>query len=144
MNTLWGVVIVVLSLPCWAGQVISWLWPTTGVRLQLTEDPKDVDAVFAADVRGEAIWDSFTLWTMPITGLLLAIGSDAWAYVGLIGSGMYLYFAGRGILTRRIMQRRALRIGSADALTTAYVALLIWGVLGLAVLLSAVIALAGT
>ena len=142
MDVFWGVVIVLLTLPCWAGQLMSWLWPTTAIRLQLTEDPADVHAVYAADIRGEAIWDSFTLWVMPVAGVLLIAGSDTWAYFGLCGAGMYLYFAGRGILTRRIMQQRGMSIGAPDSVKVAYLALSVWGVLALAVLVSAVAALA--
>ena len=142
MNVLWGIVIVLLSLPCWGGQLLSWLWPTTAIRLQLTEDPDEVDPVYAADIRGEAVWDSFTLWVMPVAGILLTAGSDAWAYFGLTGAGMFIYFAGRGVVTRRIMQSRGQRIGPAESVKTAYLALLVWGALGLAVLASAIVAIA--
>ena len=142
MNVMWGAVIILLSLPCWAGQVTSWLWPTAAVRLQLTEDPATVDAVYAADIRGEAIWDSFTLWTMPVAGVLLTVDSEAWAYFGLCGAGIYLYFAGRGILTRRVMQQRGLHIGSPESASIAYVALGVWGVLAAVVLAFALVSLA--
>ena len=38
----------------------------------LTETQADVDPAFNADIRGEAIWDTAVLWTLPLAGLLLA------------------------------------------------------------------------
>ena len=51
----------------------------------------------------------------------------SWAYFGLVGGGMYLYFAGRGIALRVSMQRRGVRVGTPETLRTAYVASAIWG-----------------
>ena len=48
-------------------------------------------------MRGEAIWDSVTLWTLPLAGVLLLLNNPLWVYFGLVGGGMYLYFAGRGL-----------------------------------------------
>ncbi len=134
MDALWGAVIVLLSLPCWAGQLMSWLWPATAERLQLTEAADSVEPAFHADVRGEAVWDVLTLWTLPLAGVLLISGVDAWAFWGLVGGGMYVYFAGRGIFTRRAMQRRGLRVGEPAFVRTAFIGLALWGVLGLVVI----------
>ena len=134
MDATLGIVIVLLSLPCWAGQLIAWISPTTAVRLQLTEPEESVEPAFHADVRGEAAWDALTLWTMPVAGVLLATSSSAWAYFGLIAGGMYGYFAGRGIFTRRALQARGLRIGEPSVVPTAYAALTVWGLLGVAVI----------
>lgn len=73
-------------------------------RLGLLEPESDVDPTFYADVRGEAIWDTMILWTLPVSGVLLILNISLWACFGLVGGGMYLYFAGRGILTRLAMQ----------------------------------------
>ena len=48
------------------------------------------------------------MWTLPLAGLLLIVGHEAWAWLGLVGGGMYVYFGGRGILTRLELQRREL------------------------------------
>jgi hypothetical protein len=62
MNITWGVVLTLLSLIGWAGQVITALSPRTGTKLGLAEPESMVDPAFAADVRAEAIWDIFVLW----------------------------------------------------------------------------------
>jgi hypothetical protein len=52
---------------------------------------------------------------------------------------MYLYFAGRGIVVRRVMQRRGIRIGPPETLKVAYIFLTLWG---LAAVITIVLALA--
>jgi hypothetical protein len=99
---------------CWAGQVVNWLWPETAVRLRLTEPEATVEPVFWVDARAEAAWDSLVGWTLPLAGLLLRLDVAAWADLGLLGGGIYLYFRGRGIVRRLAMQRRGMRIGSTQ------------------------------
>ena len=136
-----GIVLVVLSLLCWGGQTIVWLMPKTGVRLGLSEAEEDVEPVYWADIRGEAAWDFFTLWTMLAAALLLILDEPAWAYFGLVGGGMYLYFAGRGIFTRAAMRRRGFRVGAAANLKLGYTFLGIWGLMGLVTIAAAASAL---
>jgi hypothetical protein len=141
MGVLWGVAVVALSLLCWGGQVISWFAPATAVRLTLMESEDTVEPSYFADIRGEALWDTLSLWTMPVAGALLIAGNSAWAYFGLVGGGMYVYFAGRGIVTRRAMQRRGYRVGAAQNVKVGYLFLSVWGVMGLITIAAAVVAL---
>lgn len=141
MHIFWGITVVLLSLLCWGGQTIVWLAPKTGVRLSLSEAEGDVEPTYWADIRGEAVWDFFTLWTLVVAGVLLIIDNRAWAYFGLVGGGMYVYFAGRGVFTRASMQRRGLRVGTPLNLKLGYSLLTVWGLLGLFVIVAAVMAL---
>ena len=143
MDIVLGLVIVLVSLPCWGGQAISFLVPSLGERWKLTEAESSVDPVFYGDVRGEALWDTLTLWTMPLAGALLIAGVDAWATLGLVAGGIYCYFGGRGILTRMAIARRGGQIGDPATVNAAYAALAIWGVLGLVVIVGAWAQLAG-
>ena len=136
---LWGIILTILSSIGYFGQVITAFWPDTAARLDLTEPESEVDPAFFADVRGEAFWDTAILWTLPVAGVLLILNSSIWAYFGLVGGGMYLYFAGRGIVVRKEMQRRGIRIGTDDALKVAYVFLTLWG---LAAVITIVMAIA--
>ena len=144
MGILWGLVVVALSLPCWGGQVISWFAPATAVRLTLMEAEDTVEPTYFADVRGEALWDTLTLWTTLIAGVLLILDVSAWAYFGLVGGGMYVYFAGRGILARRAMQQRGYRVGAAQNVRLGYLFLSIWGVMALTTITAAVVALSSS
>jgi len=142
MQIFWGIVLVASSLLCWGGQTIVCFAPATGAKLGLSETEADVEPTFWADVRGEALWDFLTLWTLVMAGVLLIIDHPAWAYFGLVGGSMYLYFAGRGILTRVVMLRRDLRIGAPKGVKVVFIFLTIWGVTGLATIVAAITALA--
>ncbi len=142
MNIVWGVVLILFTLIfCWMGQSITALVPTLATRLGLVEPEADVDPVFFADVRGEAVWDMVILWTLPVGGILLLMNSPSWAYFGLVGGGMYLYFAGRGIAQRLAMRRRGIRVGKPSYVRGVYVSLVLWALIAVVTILMAVAAL---
>ena len=130
MSILWGTVLIVLGTLAWGGQTLSWLAPRPAARMGLTEEESNIEPAFWADVRGEAAWDAFTLWTLIVAGILLIVDSTAWALWGLIGGGIYVYFAGRGIFSRAAMIRRGLRVGAPNSVQTAFIFLSIWGLVG--------------
>jgi len=141
MNLIWGIILIFFTLIGWIGQIITVFLPKVAAKFGLTEPESDVDPTFFADVRGEAIWDAMTLWTLPVAGILLIFNNTLWAYFGLVGGGMYLYFAGRGIAVRLAMQRRGIRIGRPKNLKVIYVLLTIWGLIAVVTIIMAVAAL---
>jgi hypothetical protein len=141
MAIAWGVVMVALSMVGWVGQTLSWLSPATAVRFGMTEAEDTVDPLYHADIRGEARFDTMVMWVMPVAGILLMIGNDAWAYFGLVGGGMYGYFVGRFISTRIELLRRGFRIGDERTIRVGYVAVALWGVLAAITIVAAVVAL---
>ena len=138
MNIIWGAILTIFSLLGWLAQAITALSPKAATKLGLTESESDVDPTFFEDVRGEAIWDTIILWTLPVAGILLLLNKTLWAYFGLVGSSMYLYFAGRGILTRLAMQRRGIRIGKPGTLKAYYVFLSLWGLIAVVTIIMAI------
>ena len=142
MDLFWGVMLIIFTLLVgWLGQTITVFSPKLAVKLGLTEPESDVDSTFYADVRGEAIWDTMILWTLPVAGILLILNNTLWAYFGLVGGGSYLYLAGRGIAVRLAMQRRGIRIGKPGTLKLFYVFLTLWGVIAVVTIIMAVVAL---
>ena len=141
MQIFFGLVVVALSLLAWGGQTVSWLAPASAVKLGLMEGEDDVEPTFWVDIRGEAAWDALTLWTMVVAGVLIVIDNSAWAYFGLVGDGIYLYFGGRGIFTRLAMQRRDLRIGTPANVKTGVAFLGVWALMGLVTIIAATAAL---
>jgi len=133
----WGVVIVALSMLAWGGQTVVWFAPSLGVKLGLSEAESDVDPPYWADVRGEARWDVMTLWTLVVAGVLLIVDNAAWAYFGLVGGGMYVYFAGRGISTRIALRRGGFRVGNEASVKLGFIALAVWGVMGMVLIIAA-------
>ena len=142
MDLFWGVILIIFTLLVgWLGQTITVFSPKLAVKLGLTEPESDVDSTFYADVRGEAIWDTMILWTLPVAGILLILNNTLWAYFGLVGGGSYLYLAGRGLAVRLAMQRRGIRIGKPGTLKLFYVFLTLWGVIAVVTIIMAVAAL---
>jgi len=141
MNLIWGAVLIIFTLLGWLGQVITAFSPKVAVKLGLTEPESDVDPTFYIDVRSEAIWDTIILWTLPAAGILLLLNNTLWAYFGLVGGGMYLYLAGRGILVRLAMHRRGIRIGKPGTLKMYYMFLTLWGLIAVVTIIMAVAAL---
>ena len=143
MNVVWGLVVTAAALLAWVGQTISWLSPSRAEQWSLTEREDSVEPAYHADIRGEAAWDTFTLWTLVVAGVLMVIDHAAWPYFGLVGAGMYGYFAGRGICTRRALQRRGFRIGESVNVAVGYLFLTIWGVVAAITIVASAISLAG-
>ena len=141
MNIIWGIILTILSSIGYFGQVLSAFWPGTAAKLGLTEAEGDVDSTFYADMRGEAFWDTVILWTLPVAGVLLILNNPMWVYFGLVGGGMYLYFSGRGILARRVMQGHGLQIGSPESLKVAYIFLTLWVLAAIITVILAIAAL---
>ena len=142
MNLIWGVILILFTLVlCWLWQVIVDFSPKLGARLGLCEPETDVDPAFFADLRGEAIWDVMSIWTLPVAGMLLIVNSPWWAYFGLVGGGTYLYFAGRGIVVRLFLQRHGIRIGKPGMLNVCYFFLTLWGLIAVVTIVMALKAL---
>lgn len=141
MRVLWGVIVTALSLLSWGGQAMSWFSPRTAVRWKVMESEEDVEPTFWADMRAEARWDTLTLWTMVVAGVLLAADVSAWVYFGLVGGGMYLYFGGRGIFARFTMARLSLRIGAPANVQLGFVFSAVWAVMALITIVAAIISL---
>lgn len=141
MNVIWGIVVVALSLLAWAGQTLAWFAPSTATRWQVMEAEDDVEPLFWADIRAEALWDAMTLWVMAAAGLLLIADAAAWPYFGLVGGGMYLYFGGRGISARVTMTGRGFRIGAPQSVRTGIIFLAVWTAMALITIVAAIAAL---
>ena len=76
MHIFWGVILIIFTLVvCWLGQTISVFSPKFAIKLGLTERESEVDSTFYADVRGEAIWDSLILWTLPVASILMILNN---------------------------------------------------------------------
>jgi len=127
MEVIWGTLLTILTLVGWLGQVIYAISPQRGAKLGVGEAEADVDPVFYIDTRGEAIWDAMIIWTLPVAGILLILNNPFWIYYGLVGGGSYLYFAGRNLTTRFLMQRQGIRIGTAFNIKIGYLFLVLWG-----------------
>lgn len=144
MRFLWGLIVVLLSLLAWGSQFINWVSPRSRSRFAITTAESTAEPSYWIDIRGEAPFDSVTLWTMVVAGVLLTLGIDAWAYFGLVGGGMYVYFAGRAIFTRIAAARVGIPVGALRKHRLGYAMLFAWGLMGLATIAAAVVSLQGS
>ena len=139
MTIIWGVVLILFTLIlCWLMQAVNMFSPALAAKLGVAEAEDEVDRTFFLDGRGEAIWDALILWTLPVAGILLLFDHQAWAYFGLVGGGMYLYFAGRGLIVRRLMGRQGVRIGKPETVKLYNGVLILWGLIAVATIVMAV------
>ena len=139
MNIIWGIVLILFTLIlCWLGQIINAVAPAFAAKIGLSESEDEEDPTFYIDGRGEAIWDALILWTLPVAGVLLLFDSPYWTYFGLIGGGMYVYFAGRGLVVRQLMQRHDIAIGRPETIRLFNAVLFLWGLIGLTTIVMAV------
>ena len=142
MNIIWGIILIFFTLLlCWLGQVINATSPALAAKLGLAEPESDVDRTYFLDGWGEAIWDALSLWILPVAGILLLFNNPSWAYFGLVGGGMYLYFAGRMLVVRQVMQRHSIRIGKPKTVKLYNVVLSVWGLIAVVTIVMAVVAL---
>ena len=66
-----AILILLLSLLAWLGQVVSAAAPEVAAQLGLMEKKTDVEPTYYVDVRAECIWDAMTLWVLPVAASLL-------------------------------------------------------------------------
>jgi hypothetical protein len=59
----------------------------------------------------------------------------------LSGGGTYLYFAGRMLVVRQVMQRHEIRIGKPETVKLYNAVLILWGLIALITIIMAVAAL---
>jgi len=131
MNLIWGIILVSITLKCWVGQIIIAFSPKVAEKIRIIEHEYDVDQTFFVDMRGSAIWDAITLWTLPVAGILLILNNTLWIYFGLVGGGMYIYFVGRSIASHLTMQHHGIKIGTSKKLKVKYMVLSLWGLIAI-------------
>lgn len=138
MEIIWGAVLTILTLIAWVGQTIIAFSPKLGAKLGVGEAESDVDPTYYIDARGEAIWDSLIIWILPVSGILLMFNNPLWVYFALVGGGSYLYFAGRIISTRIMMQRHGIRIGTPTNIRISYLFVSLWALAAITTIIMAI------
>ena len=141
MNLIWGIILVSVTLKCWIGQIIIAFSPKVAAKIRIIDPESNLNQTFFANMRGEAIWDAISLWTLPVAGILLILNNKLWIYFGLIGGGMYLYFVGRNIASQLTMQRHGIKIGTTKKLKLKYLILSLWGLIAIITIILAVVTL---
>jgi hypothetical protein len=78
---------------------------------------------------------------MVVAGVLMILDIQEWAYFGLVGGGMYIYFAGGAIFTRIAARRAGVPLGTLLNHKLRYTLLVLWALMGLITIAAAVVSL---
>ena len=74
------------------------------------------------------IMDFLLMWILPVSGYLMITGNVWWPVFALVGGAVYLYIPGCFTITRIVLGKRGLKIGTRSAQITAYVLAVLWTV----------------
>jgi hypothetical protein len=121
MITAIGILILVLGLIAWLGQSLALLVPSVAVRLGVLEREAEVDpTLYIMEAKTEAAVDILLTWTLPAAALLMLLEHPLWPYLGIFGSGVFLYFSGLITLSRVFLKRAGIRVGTRASERAAY------------------------
>ena len=67
-------------------------------------------------------------WLLPASAVMMLLDYAYWPVFALVGAGVYLYFPGVFSITRIVLKRNGLAIGSRASEVTAYVLGALWTV----------------
>jgi hypothetical protein len=80
MNFIWGIILTSTSLKVWIGQIIITFFPKLAMKINIIESETEVDKTYFLEMQGSALWDSITLWILPMSGILLILANPLWIY----------------------------------------------------------------
>ncbi len=142
MIDLIGILVIVVGLICWIGQSLAVFALPTAIRLGLFEPENEVDqSMFLFERYSMGIMDILLTWTLPLSALMMIMGSSSWPLFALIGGGVYLYLSGAFMITRIVLKRHARKIGRPSSVKAAYVFGWIWILSSVTMIVLAVIEL---
>jgi hypothetical protein len=127
MGTEIGILVIIVGLIAWIGQTLAFLTPSLAVRFGVLEPQEEIDpTLYILESKAEGLTDMLLSWTLPASGLLMLLEQPLWPYLGLIGGGVYLYFAGVITLSRVFLKRRGKKVGRPASERAVYVFSAIW------------------
>ncbi len=127
LTTIFGILVIVLGLICWLGQTLVVVAPDVAVKLGVGEPEEEVDrSMYLFERFSQGIMDILLTWILPASALMMLLGYDHWPILALVGGGVYLYFPGVFSITRIVLKRDGLKIGSPASEITAYVFGALW------------------
>ena len=116
--------------------------PQLAVKLGLNEPKEDVDlSMYLFERYSQGIMDFLLAWILPVAALLMLLGNEYWPYLALVGGGVYLYFPGVFMITRIVLSKHGLRVGSPASVTSAMSFGALWIVSALAMIVLAILEL---
>lgn len=127
VTTTLGVLVIVLGLICWLGQTLVVFAPRVAVKLGVVEPEEDIDrSMYLFERFSQGIMDILLTWILPASALMMLLDYSNWPILALVGGGVYLYFPGVFSITRVVLKRDGLKVGSPASQVAAYVLGALW------------------
>ena len=144
MSAAIAVVALIAGLIAWLGQSLSFLAPTTAVRLGVLESEDELDpTLYIIEAQAMGLSDMLLGWMLPASAVLALLRHPMWPYLALLGSGVFIYFSALIILSRIYLKRNGRKVGSASSERAAYVFGGIWISSSVAMTILAIATLSG-
>lgn len=126
-TTIPGVLVIVLGLICWLGQSLVVFAPRVAEKLGVGEPEEGLDrSMYLFERFSQGIPDILLTWMLPVSALMMLLDYALWPILALVGGGVYLYFPSVFSITRIVLKREGLKIGSPASEVTAYVFGALW------------------
>ena len=127
ITTILAILVIVLGLICWLGQTLVVFTPRVAERLGVGEPEKDLDrSMYLFERYSQGIMDILLTWMLPASALMMLLGYTYWPILALVGGGVYLYFPGVFSITRIVLKRDGLKVGSSASEIAAYILGALW------------------
>ena len=127
MITFIGIIVIVVGLLVWIGQLLSFLAPDIATKIGLNSPEEEMDqSLYIIETKANGLSDILLTWMLPLSGLLMIFDHKTWPFLALIGSGIYIYFALLTIFSRLFLKKRGRKVGSPSDEKIAYVFSVIW------------------
>ncbi len=98
-----------------AGQTVSVIDFRLAQRLGLQEEADETDPLMQRLEFNTAVWDQFSLWWLPLAGILMLLDHTWWPQVTLVGGAAYVDAGGREAAKFLGLRAEGVRIGSRQS-----------------------------
>ncbi len=112
MESILGWILIIFPGILFVGQVISSVNFKLAQQLGLQENPQETDSLLQTVEQYTAYWDLVTLIWMPISGILMVLGSSFWPLVSFFAGAIYIDTAGREAAKILSFKHEGIRIGA--------------------------------
>ena len=127
VTTALAVLVIILGLICWIGQTLVVFTPHVAEKLGVAEPEDEIDrSMYLFERYSQGIPDALLTWMLPASALMMLLEYELWPILALVGGGVYLYFPSVFSITRIVLKRDGLKVGSPASQTTAYVLGALW------------------
>lgn len=119
--------VIILGLVCWLGQSLVVFAPRIAEKLGVGEPEEAVDrSMYLFERFSQGIPDILLTWILPASALMMLLGYESWPILALVGGGVYLYFPSVFSLTRIVLKREGMKVGSPSSQASAYILGALW------------------